>query len=568
MAHHTIFLLSFALVFLASIASAAVVEHTLNVGNLTVRRLCGEQVITAVNESFPGPTIRIHEGDQLVVHVHNRSPYNLTIHWHGVFQLLSGWADGPAYITQCPIIPGNSYTYKFNVTGQEGTLWWHAHVSVLRATVHGALIIRPRRGRSYPFPKPYKEVPILLGEYWRSSIMDIENLAIANGGAANISDAYTINGQPGDLYPCSSNKTFKLNVVQGKTYLLRIINAALNNQLFFKIARHRFTVVGIDATYTEPYDTDVIVVAPGQTTDILFTANQANGDYYMAANAYSSAPNLTFATGTTTGIIHYEGSTSSSAPLMPVLPAFDDTITAHKFFSNLTSLTTGPHWLPCPVKVDNQMFVTVGLGLVDCGANATCSNPFGPQYRFAASMNNVSFEFPSRLSLLEAFHSGVGGIYTEDFPDRPPIQFNYTDTRLSSNIPLLLTKKGTRVKKVKYNSTVEMVLQNTALLSIENHPMHLHGFDFYVLAQGFGNFNRTRDSPKYNLRNPQERNTIAVPVGGWAVIRFRANNPGVWFMHCHLDAHLPWGLATAFAVENGPTPSTTLPPPPTDLPRC
>ncbi|KAF9596770.1 hypothetical protein IFM89_013317 [Coptis chinensis] len=525
MAHHTISLLSFALVFLASIASAAIVEHTLNVGNLTVRRLCGEQVITAVNESFPGPTIRIHEGDQLVVHVHNRSPYNLTIHWHGVFQLLSGWADGPAYITQCPIIPGNSYTYKFNVTGQEGTLWWHAHVSVLRATVHGALIIRPRRGRSYPFPKPYKEVPILLGEYWRSSIMDIENLAIANGGAPNISDAYTINGQPGDLYPCSSNKTFKLNVVQGKTYLLRIINAALNNQLFFKIARHRFTVVGIDATYTEPYDTDVIVVAPGQTTDILFTANQANGDYYMAANAYSSAPNVPFANGTTTGIIHYEGSTSSSAPLMPVLPAFDDTITAHKFFSNLTSLTTGPHWLPCPVKVDNQMFVTVGLGLADCGANATCSSTF-PPYRFAASMNNVSFEFPSRLSLLEAFHSGVGGIYTEDFPDRPPIQFNYTDTRLSSNIPLMLTKKGTRVKKVKYNSTVEMVLQNTALLSIENHPMHLHGFDFYVLAQGFGNFNRTRDSPKYNLRNPQERNTIAVPVGGWAVIRFRANNPG------------------------------------------
>ncbi|KAF9602903.1 hypothetical protein IFM89_032643 [Coptis chinensis] len=547
MAHHTIFLLSFALVFLASIASAAVVEHTLNVGNLTVRRLCGEQIITAVDESFPGPTIQIHEGDQLVVHVHNRSPYNLTIHWHGVFQLLSGWADGPAYITQCPILPGNSYTYKFNVTGQEGTLWWHAHVSVLRATVHGALIILPRRGRSYPFPKPYKEVPILLGEYWRSSIIDIGNLAIANGGGPNISDAYTINGQPGDLYPCSSNKTFKLNVVQGKTYFLRIINAALNNQLFFKIARHRFTVVGIDATYTEPYDTDVIVVAPGQTTDILFTANQPNGDYYMAASPYSSAPNLQFNNGTTTGIIHYEGSTSSSAPLMPVQPAFNDTITAHKFFSNLTSLTTGPHWLSCPVKVDNQMFVTFGLGLVDCGANATCSNPFGPQYRFAASMNNVSFEFPSRLSMLEAFHSGVGGIYTDDFPDRPPIQFNYTDTRLSSSIPLMLTKKGTRVKKVKYNSTVEIVLQNTALISIESHPIHLHGFDFYVLAQGFGNFNRTRDSPKYNLRNPQER---------------------VWFMHCHLDVHVPWGLGTAFVVENGPTSSTTLPPPPTDLPRC
>lgn len=39
-------------------------------------------------------------------------------------------------------------------------------------------------------------------------------------------------------------------------------------------------------------------------------------------------------------------------------------------------------------------------------------------------------------------------------------------------------------------------------------------------------------------------------------------------MHCHLDVHLPWGLATAFVVENGPTLSTTLPPPPPDLPKC
>lgn len=67
-------------------------------------------------------------------------------------------------VTQCPIRPGNSYTYKFNVTGQEGTLWWHAHVSFLRATVHGALIIRPRGGpKRCPFPQPHHEVPIVLG---------------------------------------------------------------------------------------------------------------------------------------------------------------------------------------------------------------------------------------------------------------------------------------------------------------------------------------------------------------------------------------------------------------------
>lgn len=79
---------------------------------------------------------------------------------------------------------------------------------------------------------------------------------------------------------------------------------------------------------------------------------------------------------------------------------------------------------------------------------------------------------------------------------------------------LLITKKSTSVtKKLKFNSTVEIVLQNTAMVSLENHPIHLHGFGFYVLAQG--SFN---DAKKFNLVNPQIRNTIAVPVGGWAVI--------------------------------------------------
>jgi laccase len=56
------------------------------------------------------------------------------------------------------------YTYRYNVTGQEGTLWWHAHSSMLRATVYGAIVIKPRLGgQGYPFPKPDKEEVLLLG---------------------------------------------------------------------------------------------------------------------------------------------------------------------------------------------------------------------------------------------------------------------------------------------------------------------------------------------------------------------------------------------------------------------
>ncbi|KAM2088795.1 hypothetical protein ACFX1T_032828 [Malus domestica] len=561
------FVLACVLALLASsVASGAIVEHSFNVNNLTVSRLCQNQSITVVNGSYPGPAIYARDGDTLIVHVLNQSPYNISIHWHGIFQLLSPWADGPVYVTQCPIRPGQSYTYKFNITGQEGTLWWHAHISWLRATVHGALIIHPKAGRSFPFLKPAKEVPILLGEWYNGNVVDIEEEGLSKGIAPNISNAYTINGLLGDLYDCSQNQTYQLSVVRGKTYLLRLINAGLNTQLFFKIANHNMTVVAIDATYTTPYITDVVVTGPGQTTDVLVKFNQPIGSYYMAATPYASASDtIDFDNSTTRGIIVYKSS-NSSTPIMPSMPNPHDTPLAHKFLTNLTSLAKGPQRVPVPLKVDEHMFVTIGVNLEMCPENATCQGLFNN--RLSASMNNESFVLPSNTSMLEAQFHNVSGVYTRDFPDEPPFKFDYTDTNISLDLSLIYAPKSTKVKTLKFNSTVEMVLQNIAFLAIENHPMHLHGFNFHVLAQGFGNYDPINDPKKFNLVNPQIRNTIGVPVGGWAVIRFQANNPGIWYMHCHLDVHLPWGLGMAFEVENGPTPESTLPPPPLDLPKC
>ena len=52
------------------------------VGNLSISQLCQPaRIITAVNGRLPGPTVEAREGDTVVVHLVNESPYNMTIHW-------------------------------------------------------------------------------------------------------------------------------------------------------------------------------------------------------------------------------------------------------------------------------------------------------------------------------------------------------------------------------------------------------------------------------------------------------------------------------------------------------
>lgn len=194
-------------------------------------------------------------------------------------------------------------------------------------------------------------------------------------------------------------------------------------------------------------------------------------------------------------------------------------------------------------------------------------------------MNNVSFHLPEKTSLLEARYHGKmkavnDRVPVQDLPSRPPMTFNFTDTAL---IPVVAggkleeyepTRKATMTRRFGYNAMVEVVFQSTAMMQSDSNPMHLHGHDFFVLAQGHGNFDAARDAKSYNLVDPPMKNTVLVPRLGWAVIRFVADNPGAWFMHCHFEFHIAMGMAAVFEVENGTTPDTTLPPPPADLPKC
>ncbi|WCJ41141.1 laccase 17 [Euphorbia peplus] len=531
-----------------------------------VTRLCHSKSIVTVNGKFPGPRIIAREGDNLLVKVVNHVQHNISIHWHGIRQLRSGWADGPAYITQCPIQSGQSYVYNYTIIGQRGTLWWHAHISWLRSTLYGPIIILPKLGVPYPFPKPYKQVPLMFGEWFNQDTEAIINQALQTGGGPNVSDAYTINGLPGPLYNCSSKDTFKLKVKAGKSYMLRIINAALNDELFFSIANHTLTIVDVDAVYVKPFETQILLIAPGQTTNVLLKTkpNTPNAKFFMTARPYATGQG-TFDNSTVAGLLEYESTSShKNLPLFkPVLPALNDTAFATNFTNKLRSLANSAFPANVPQNVDKKFFFTVGLGTNPCPRNQTCQGPTNTT-KFAASINNVSFIMPT-TALLQAHFSGQSnGVYSPYFPISPLIVFNYTGTPPNNT----MVSNGTKLVVLPFNTSVELIMQDTSILGAESHPLHLHGFNFFVVGQGFGNFDPNKDPAKFNLVDPVERNTIGVPVGGWVAIRFLADNPGVWFMHCHLEVHTSWGLKMAWLVLNGNLPNQKILPPPADLPKC
>ncbi|XP_065872688.1 laccase-4-like [Euphorbia lathyris] len=520
-------------------------------------KLCSTKSIVTVNGKFPGPTIYAREDDTLNIRVINNVQYNVSIHWHGVKQLRTGWADGPAYITQCPIQPGQSYLYNFSLTGQRGTLLWHAHISWLRTTVHGAIIILPKKGIPYPFPKPHKDKLIVLGEWWKTDTEAVINQAMTTGMPPNISDSHTINGYPGPLpaSACTSDQAYTIHVEKGKTYLIRLVNAAVNDELFFKIAGHNFTVVEVDACYTKPFTTDTIFVGPGQTTNFLLTPNQPTGKYLIAISPFMDT---IVAVDNVTGIafLRYKETAQFSPLLLTSPPAINSTSSTSKFLDNLRSLNSRSYPANVPLQIDHSLLFAIGVGINSC---PTCMNGS----RTVADINNVSFVMPNR-ALLEAHYYNISGVFTDDFPGNPPTPFNYTGNFTGS----MATKNGTRVYRLGFNDTVQVVLQGTGILAPESHPFHLHGANFFTVGRGIGNYDPVNDPKKFNLVDPVERNTQSVPTAGWTAIRFRADNPGVWFLHCHLEVHTSWGLKMAFVVDNGKSPNQSMLPPPSDLPKC
>ena len=115
---------------------------------------------------------------------------------------------------------------------------------------------------------------------------------------------------------------------------------------------------------------------------------------------------------------------------------------------------------------------------------------------------------PSTALLQSYFFGSNDGIYSTDFPMFPLKKFNYTGTPPNDTNEM----NGTKVL-VPFNTSIEL-MNGTSIVSAKSHPLHLHGYNVYVVRLGFSNYNPNKDPRNYNLIDPVERNTVAVPSGG------------------------------------------------------
>ncbi|XP_012446307.1 laccase-15 [Gossypium raimondii] len=543
------------------LCSADVHHYEFFVRESNFKKMCNTSTLLVVNNSYPGPEIRVHRGDTVFVNVHNRGKYGFTIHWHGVKQPRNPWFDGPEFITQCPIRPRTNFTYKIILSEEIGTLWWHAHSDWTRGSVHGAIVILPAENETYPFPTPDGEQTIILESWYNGNFKKIIDKALAAGTPPPQPDAYAINGHLGDTYGCPTDTIFRMEVDYEKTYLLRIINAAMNEQQFFTIMNHTLTVVAVDASYVRRFKSDYILISPGQTMDVLVSANQNAGQYYMATRPFSDSdvPPVDFIT---TGIFQYTNFVGGSNASLITLPAMNNTDAMLNFISRIrnTNVTQNPPInVPADTDINRRVFITLAVNDLPC-KNSKCVVSDG----FAASLNNVSFVYP-HIDVLQAYYRNIRGVFAENFPFLPPEFYDFTGnlTGVVSAVEV-----GTRAICVNYGDAVEIVLQSTQMGAGGSHPIHLHGYSFYWVGAGFGNFNGETDPSTYNLVDPPLMNTIDVPGTGWVAIRFFANNPGVWYMHCHFERHTSWGMSTVLIVRNGSTIETSIRPRPSTMPRC
>ncbi|KAJ5322153.1 Multicopper oxidase [Penicillium brevicompactum] len=464
-------------------------EYWLSLEDLTLAPDGFSRSVMTINGTIPGPTIFADWGDWVVVHVANNlktAKNGTSIHWHGIRQNYTNGNDGVVSITQCPTAPGSSMTYKWRAE-QYGSSWYHSHIGLQawQGVVGGIIINGPASG-NYDVDKG----SLFLSDWSHQTVDELYTVAQTVGPP--IMDTGLINGT--NVFGNDTNATgkrFQMKVNQGSSYRLRIVNSAVDTHFKFMIDNHTLTVIGMDFVPIKPYQAEYVDIGMGQRYDLIVTANQRRvSDSFWIRAIPQEACSENASPDNIKGIMYY-----GNQPRTPTTSPFS--------FND--SCIDNPATSLVP-QVPKTVSAADWSDMTDVTVGRNSANLF--RWYLNSTTMQVLWEDPTLLQLYN-----------------------------SASTPNFTASSG--VIELPHAHEWVYLMINTSIPVA--HPIHLHGHDFFVLAQGSNPWDGV-----VHTANPPRRDTAMLLGNGFLLIAFETDNPGAWLMHCHIGWHTDEGFALQF----------------------
>lgn len=280
-------------------SSGQVRTYYWEVSNVTLAPDGVEIPMLVVNGQFPGPLVEANWGDEIVIHLtNNLETEGTALHFHGFLQTGTPYMDGVPGTSQCPIAPGQTFTYKFRAE-LYGTSWWHSHLSAQYiAGMSGPVVIHGPVSHAYDIDVG----PVMLTDwfhtYYNELIQQVFYASPFGNNRPPTSVNILINGKSN--FDCNSTALActpgaglsQFRFVHGKRHLLRLINHGAEAILFFSIDGYNMTVIAQDFVPIKPYVTNIVTLGVGQRSDVVVMGSgKATDAVWMRVSSGPSGEN-------------------------------------------------------------------------------------------------------------------------------------------------------------------------------------------------------------------------------------------------------------------------------------
>ncbi|XP_026758133.1 uncharacterized protein LOC113517610 [Galleria mellonella] len=545
-----------------------------------------ERGILTANRMLPGPSIQVCENDKVVIDVENHMEgMEVTIHWHGIWQRGSQYYDGVPFVTQCPIQQGNTFRYQWQ--GNAGTHFWHAHTGLQKLDgLYGSIVVRQPPSKdpnSHLYDYDLTTHVILLSDWLHEDAAERYpgRLAVNTGQDP---ESVLINGKGQFRDP---NTGFMTNtplevftITPGRRYRFRMISAfASVCPAQLTVEGHNLTIIATDGEPVQPVQVNTIISFSGERYDFVIEANNIPGAYWIQVRGLGECGTKR---AQQLAILRY-----ARGPYQPSSPAptYDVGLPQGVVMNPLDARCNVPrNDAVCVSQLRNAR--NIDPAILQERPDVKIFLPFRfflyrPEMLFQPNTYNRYLVAPQGdhvISLIdEISYMAPPAPLISQYDDINPEQFCNGDNRPADcGQNCMCTHKV----DIPLNAVVEIVLVDEVQIANLSHPFHLHGYAYNVIGIG-----RSPDTnvKKINLKHaldldrrgllerhlkqgdlPPAKDTIAVPNNGYVILRFRANNPGFWLLHCHFLFHIVIGMNVVLQVGT----QADLPPVPPNFPTC